>query len=106
MRKRKKSIDSLIQRDTDLALEVLVADNEVDMLYKNSFGLVNDLIHKKLSLINQLLQYSSIFRHLERIADQTTNIAEDVIYMLKGGIIRHKKSFKNNRNKKLNTVRS
>ena len=91
----KKSIDSLIQRDTDLALSVLVADDEVDSFYKNSFGLVNDLIHINPSQTSQLLHYSSIFRHLERIADQTTNIAEDVIYMLKGGIIRHRKEFKN-----------
>ncbi|MDG5813687.1 phosphate signaling complex protein PhoU [Chitinispirillales bacterium ANBcel5] len=85
----KKSIDSLINWDGFLAVDVCESDNEVDTLYKDSFELVKNCILEDPARLDSLYLYSSIFRHLERIADQTTNIAEDVIYMTQGGIVRH-----------------
>ncbi len=85
----KKSIDSLVYWNSKIAIYVCEADNQVDELYKTSFGLVRECILNDVTKIDFLLLYSSIFRVLERIADQTTNIAEDVIYMSEGGIVRH-----------------
>ncbi|KMQ49780.1 Phosphate transport system regulatory protein PhoU [Chitinispirillum alkaliphilum] len=85
----KKSIDSLIYWNSSIAIYVCEADNRVDELYRDSFALVKKCILVDPSRIDFLLLYASIFRVLERIADQTTNIAEDVIYMSEGGIVRH-----------------
>lgn len=85
----KKSIDSLVYWNSSIAIHVCEADNRVDELYKTSFSLVKECILQDVSKIDFLLLYASIFRILERIADQTTNIAEDVIYMSEGGIVRH-----------------
>ena len=87
----KKSIDSLIYWNSNIAVYVCEADNRVDDLYRSSFGLVKECILEDVSKIDFFLLYASIFRILERIADQTTNIAEDVIYMSEGGIVRHTK---------------
>ena len=43
---------------------------------------------------DQLVEYLRVCRHLERIADHATNIAEDVIYMIEGSIVRHRQETK------------
>ncbi len=83
------SIDAISSVDIKKAREILRTDDKVDEL--NSI-LYNDMIKKiKNSPENMeiLIQYIHIIRHLERIADHTTNIAEDIIYMIDGEIVRH-----------------
>lgn len=85
----KRSLDAFVQEDSDLAYKVLIWDDEIDQ--------AKHMIRRKLEEIQQrdpaqflyLGVLLSITRSLERIADHATNIAEDVIYMLQGRIIRH-----------------
>ncbi|HUI92159.1 MAG TPA: phosphate signaling complex protein PhoU [Chitinivibrionales bacterium] len=85
----KKVLDSLVNLDAKLALSVCAADDEVDALYREMFDKVKAGIVKEPDKVDDYLQMLSITRHLERIADHATNIAEDVIYMIEGSIIRH-----------------
>ena len=86
----KKSLDALINIDCDLASEVCQSDDEVDAINRQMFDLVKDQARQSPENIEILIHLLSISRHLERIADHATNIAEDVIYMVKGEIVRHK----------------
>jgi phosphate transport system protein len=85
----KMSLDALVNMDTDTAFKVSILDDEVDtikdMVYDHVKNAIDSHIDRGGYLINLLL----ISRHLERIADHATNIAEEVIYMVEGEIIRH-----------------
>lgn len=83
------AIDSLIKMDTALAQEVCQADDEVDELNRDVYTQVYRLIKEQPDNVEILINYVSVSRHLERIADYATNIAEDVIYLVDGKIIRH-----------------
>ncbi len=85
----KKSLDALIARDADLAYEVCANDDVVDQMNRQMYLNVQDAIISDPEHISSLIHLLSASRHLERIADHTTNIAEDVIYMIQGQIIRH-----------------
>jgi len=85
----KKALDSLIKMDANMAREVCAADDEVDELHRNMLLLIQDYIEKNPHEVKILIHLLLVSRHLERIADQATNIAEDVIYMTEGVIIRH-----------------
>lgn len=86
----KKSLDALVHLDSELAHEVITADDVVDDLNRTMYLKIQDAIPKHPEQINSLIHLLSVSRHLERIADHTTNIAEDVIYMVDGKIVRHK----------------
>ena len=85
-----KSLDAFVNIDTDLAKQVLDMDNEVDEMNRRMYCAVYELIRKNPEDVEVLLHLLSASRHLERIADHATNIAEDVIYMVDGRIVRHK----------------
>ena len=84
-----RAIDSIIRLDTVLAHEVCEADDEVDELNRDVYTQVYRLINEHPENAEILINYISVSRHLERIADYATNIAEDVIYLVEGKIIRH-----------------
>ncbi|HKK02236.1 MAG TPA: phosphate signaling complex protein PhoU [Desulfuromonadales bacterium] len=84
-----KSLDSLVNMDSRLALQVCKLDDEVDEIHKKTYQLVKDQIIQSPERIDGLVHYLSVSRHLERIADLATNIAEDVLYMIQGEIVRH-----------------
>lgn len=84
-----KSLDALVNMDTRLALQVCSLDDEVDAIHKLTYKLVKEQILEHPERINSLVHFLSISRYLERIADLTTNIAEDVMYMIQGEIVRH-----------------
>jgi phosphate transport system protein len=86
----RKSLDSLIRQDTKLAYEVLAADDEVDAMNREMYKKIQDGIRMKPDKLETLIHLLSCSRHLERIADHATNIAEDVIYMIDGVIVRHR----------------
>ena len=86
----KESLDALINHDSELAHKVCASDDIVDDMNRQMYLKVQDAIVKKPEQISTLIHLLSASRHLERIADHTTNIAEDVIYMVEGQIIRHK----------------
>jgi phosphate transport system protein len=90
----KKSLDSLVTMDAELARRVCASDDEVDALYRETYDDVKKGILENEEKLDDLLQLLSISRHLERIADHATNIAEDVIYMIEGEIFRHNRGDK------------
>ncbi|MFP4445432.1 MAG: phosphate signaling complex protein PhoU [Desulfosudaceae bacterium] len=85
----KKSLNAFVDRDPAAAKEVLFADDEVDLLRNETYDELKEAscgtIHSMAYLLNLFL----ISRHLERVADHATNIAEEVIYMVEGEIVRH-----------------
>ncbi|MBN1759670.1 MAG: phosphate signaling complex protein PhoU [Chitinispirillaceae bacterium] len=85
----RQSLDSLFKMDIALAKSVCKADGEVDDLYRDMIGIVRDGIVANTERVDEFLLIMSVSRHLERIADHATNIAEDVIYMIEGDIVRH-----------------
>jgi len=89
----RKSLDSLVQLSRPLALEVCRDDDEIDALYRRIFLEVKEEIRRSPENLDTFVNFFSIARFLERIADYATNIAEDVIYAVDGEIIRHKKNF-------------
>ncbi len=88
----KMSLDALVNLDLDLAFKVLKLDDEVDEIQKQAYRLIKKAIPKHPDRAGYLINLLLVSRHLERLADHATNIAEDVIYMIEGEIIRHGKS--------------
>jgi len=86
----KNSLDALVNVDIGLARQVIVDDDEVDAMNRDVYIQVQKAIRKNPDDLEPLIHLLSIARHLERVADQATNIAEDVIYMAEGEIVRHR----------------
>lgn len=85
----KKSLDSLVQMDAQLADQVCHEDQLVDDIHRKMYAKVYREIRKAPEHTETLIHYLSISKHLERVADYATNISEDVIYMIEGAIVRH-----------------
>jgi phosphate transport system protein len=83
------SLNSLINQDVNLAHEVIMADDEVDALHSRMYSIIQNRIREDLDKMGCLISILIVSRYLERIADQVTNIAEDVIYLVSGDIVRH-----------------
>ncbi len=86
----KMAVDSFVNGDVKLAKQVIAADNEADKL-RNLIAkeLIEDYMAKDASTAPRAVQLLLIARFLERICDHATNIAEDVIYMVKAEVVRH-----------------
>jgi len=87
----RESLDAFVREDTDLALKVCKDDQEVDDLNSQIFRETISFMIEDPHTINRAMKISSISKYLERIADHATNIAEMVIFMVKGKSIRHMK---------------
>jgi phosphate transport system protein len=87
----RESLDAFVREDTDLALKVCKDDEQVDQLNSQIFREVISFMIGDPLTINRAMKLSSISKYLERIADHATNIAEMVIFMVKGKSIRHMK---------------
>jgi phosphate transport system protein len=85
----RKALLAFVELDRKLAEAVLAMDDEVDTLCKSQLPLQIDLIKHEPRLAGQHLMLLSLCRQLERIGDHASNIAEDIIYLLSGEIIRH-----------------
>lgn len=85
----KKSIDSLVKLDKQKAREVLACDEEIDSIHRAMYSTASENMRQSPNKIEYLLNAIAISRYLERIADHITNIAEDVIYLIEGEIVRH-----------------
>ena len=85
----KQSLDALVNSDTMLARQVRSEDDQVDHERQMIRDQIMDAIRKHPDRVEYLLKFNSIARHLERLADMATNVAEDVIYMVEGEIVRH-----------------
>jgi len=86
----KMAIDAFVKGDIALAKKVLSSDSEADQL-RNEIQkeLVEDYMVKNGATAPRAVQLLLIARFLERICDHTTNIAEDVIYMVQAEVVRH-----------------
>jgi len=84
------AIDAFVKKDTGLARKVVLSDTEADNLRNLVQGeLINDYLAKDPTTATRAVPLLLIARHLERICDHATNIAEDVIYMVEGKIVKH-----------------
>ena len=84
------ALQSFIEGDTELAKRVLEADDEVDRMNKEAFSNLSHFMQTKPDRAAQALDALSIARNLERVADHATNIAEDVIFWVRGADVRHR----------------
>lgn len=83
------SVDALVNLNPALAVKVCGRDSEVDQMKHEFRQKAETMMQQDPSLIPVLLNLLAVSRNLERVADHATNIAEDVIYMAEGRIIRH-----------------
>jgi phosphate transport system protein len=84
------SLDALMKMDPKLARSVRTLDDEIDRMHREMYMQIGREMRVNPENIERLLSYLSVSRYLERIADYATNIAEDVIYLCEGEIVRHK----------------
>ncbi len=86
----KGAIDAFVARDENAAKEVILADSEADRLRNKIYDeIVHDFIVKDGKVAPRAIPLLLISRHMERIADHATYIAEDVIYMIRAKVVRH-----------------
>lgn len=88
MRELRMSIDALVDRDVEVAKQIFLLDQEINDLRSEAYKMIIAEMGSSPNDSTSLLNLYLVVRHLERIADRATNIAEDVIYMVEGDIVR------------------
>lgn len=83
------TLTALMQRDKEMAWEVIRTDDQADAIHRKMYELVQENMRRYPDQIECQINIISVSRNLERIADQITNIAEDIIYMVEGRLVRH-----------------
>jgi phosphate transport system protein len=84
------ALDAVVNQDPEIAMQVVHSDNEIDEYHQDMFPIIAAKMRTNPEMIEVLLHVLSASRHLERISDYATNIAEDVVYLVRGEIIRHR----------------
>ena len=84
-----RALDALVRQDAVIAREVLLADREIDALYRQLLDELKGMLRADPEHMDAIVLLFSVARYLERLADHATNIAEDVLYMVEGEIQRH-----------------
>jgi phosphate transport system protein len=84
------SLDALVNLDLDLAFRVLTLDDEVDGMHREIYDRIKEVMSQNPDYVGYLINLYTTSRHLERVGDHSTNIAEEVIYLIEGEIIRHR----------------
>ena len=82
-------LDALQRLDATLAFQTWKADDEADRLYRELIGESIQFMREHPERIGDVMQFVGALRNLERLADHATNIAEDVIFVVNGRIVRH-----------------
>lgn len=85
----KRALNSLVCMNAEQAMKVIAQDDIVDEYNSKMFTELQKHIHKNPDQTEYCISLMNVSRHLERIADCATNISEDVLYMIKGEIVRH-----------------
>jgi phosphate transport system protein len=88
-----RSLGALIFRNAEMAVQVLESDDIVDQYRDQIFEKLLENMTKDVSLVSPGMQFVLATRHLERIADHATNIAEDIIFWVRGLDVRHGRGF-------------
>ncbi|MEI6658170.1 MAG: phosphate signaling complex protein PhoU [Planctomycetota bacterium] len=86
----RQCLDAVVKRDPTLARQVREEDDIVDEARQRIQRRVLQGIKDHPENVENLLRINSVSKHIERIADMATNIAEDVVYMVEGDIVRHR----------------
>ncbi len=84
------SIDAFVQQDPSLAIQVCHGDSEVDLLDDEYTQKILDTMISESRWVTRLHHFIIIVRNLERIADLATNIAEDIVFIIEGRVIKHR----------------
>ena len=85
------AMDAFVNMDNAAARRIITMDSTVDQLNREIIEELQALMQKRPELVPAAVHCFSGVRHIERIADHATNIAEDVIYLVEGDIVRHRK---------------
>lgn len=85
----KMSLDAMVRLDTDTAFKVCLMDDDVDVYVGQAYEQLKQFVCLMPDNMGTLINMFLISRHIERIADHATNIAEEVIYVTDGEIVRH-----------------
>ena len=86
----KQCLDAVVNSDPSLARLVREEDDTVDAARQQVRRKILQGIKEQPERVESLLRVNSVSKHIERIADMATNVAEDVIYMVEGDIVRHR----------------
>lgn len=86
----RQSLDAFVNFDAKQARKVIRLDDEVDRFNAEIIEELKGVMRTAPELIEAALSMFSVVRHLERIGDHATNIAEDVVYLVEGEIVRHR----------------
>lgn len=85
----RRSITALITLDAKIAYDVCASDDELDEMNREMYQIIEKSVKENPQTIVEMLHYLGVSRYLERIGDHATNIAEDIIYLIEGQIVRH-----------------
>lgn len=85
------ALDALVNRNAPLARSVLARDGEINRIHREHFGALQEAMKADPDNVERAVDLLSASRQLERIGDQTTNIAEDVVFLVEGQVIRHQR---------------
>lgn len=83
------ALDALVKGDTGLAMDVIKRDNEVDLLNVQVFNELLFFMIQDPHTVSRATRITYVSKYIERVADHATNIAEMVVYMVEGKMIRH-----------------
>lgn len=85
----KMSLDALVHMDVDMAYKVRNMDEQVNIMRNDAYDSMKTDIQNNPDMVGEIINMYLISRHIERVGDHTTNIAEEVIYLIEGDSIRH-----------------
>ena len=85
-------LDAFVKRDAEIARSVIASDDQVDSVRSRLSAELVSLMQGDPGSVTRALDYMTVIRSLERIADHTTNIAEEVIFLIQGIDVRHRRA--------------
>lgn len=83
------ALDALVKLDVKLANKVIEMDDQIDEINRKMYKQVTLTVAKDTTTVDRAINLLSTSRYLERIGDLSTNIAEDVLFMVQGSVVRH-----------------
>jgi len=84
------AIDSFIENDPELAKTVLEMENDLDEMVHKNHKLLIEIMKRNCDYIDTAVMFYTIFNHFERLGDHSTNIAEDVFFIVEAQNIKHR----------------
>ena len=85
-----QSVKALVKRDSSMAREVLAMDDDLDAMHARTYRVIQDVMAGNPDIVIPAVSYLTISSNLERLGDLATNIAEEIIFMEEGEVVRHR----------------